>query len=49
VPSPAGETYHVSAAIGMGVVASRKNFALADAAAFEAVMGKLKPAKPLKD
>jgi hypothetical protein len=44
----AGETYFVSAAIGMGLVAGRKNFALTDAAAFEAVMGKLKPAKPLK-
>jgi hypothetical protein len=45
----AGETYFVSAAIGMGLVAGRKNFALTDAAAFEAVMDKLKPAKPLKN
>jgi hypothetical protein len=45
----AGETYFVSAAIGMGIVAGRKNFALTDAAAFEAVMDKLKPAKPLKN
>ncbi|MFC5576925.1 DUF2846 domain-containing protein [Lysobacter niabensis] len=44
----AGETYFVSAAIGMGLVAGRKDFALTDAAAFEAVMAKLKPAKPLK-
>jgi hypothetical protein len=44
----AGETYFISAAIGMGLVAGRKNFALTDAAAFEAVMAKLKPAKPLK-
>lgn len=44
----AGETYFISASIGIGLVAGRKNFALTDAAAFEAVMGKLKPAKPLK-
>lgn len=44
----AGETYFIEASIGMGLVAGRKNFVLTDAAAFEAVMGKLKAAKPLK-
>ena len=44
----AGETYFMQATIGLGFVDTRKNFALADAAAFEALMGKIKPAKPLK-
>jgi hypothetical protein len=45
----AGETYFMQATIGMGFMDARKNFALSDAAAFQALMGKLKPAKPLKN
>lgn len=45
----AGETYFVSGAIGMGILAGRPNISPSSQAAFEAVAGKLKPAKPLKD
>ena len=45
----AGETYFVSGAIGMGILAGRPNISPSTQAAFEAVAGKLKPAKPLKD
>jgi hypothetical protein len=45
----AGETYFMQASIGMGFVDARKNFALSDAATFQALMGKLKHAKPVKD
>ena len=44
----AGETYFMQATIGMGFVDARKNFALSDATAFETLVAKLKPAKPLK-
>lgn len=43
----AGETYFLSGAMGMGIVGGRPNLSPSDAAAFEAVMGKLKPSKPL--
>jgi biotin carboxyl carrier protein len=45
----AGETYFLNATISMGFVAGRKNLALTSPADFEAIMGKLKPAKPLKN
>jgi hypothetical protein len=42
----AGETYYVSGAIGMGVVAGRSNLAPSDEATFAGLSKKLKPAKP---
>lgn len=41
----AGETYYVSGAIGMGVVAGRSNLAPSDEATFMGLSKKLKPAK----
>lgn len=43
----AGETYYVQGALGMGLMVGRPNISPSDAAAFEAVKGKLKEAKPL--
>lgn len=45
----AGETYFVSGAIGMGILAGRPNLSPSTQQAFEDVAKKLKPAKPLKD
>lgn len=44
----AGETYYVTGGITMGVFAGRPNLSPSDQAAFDALAGKLKPAKPLK-
>jgi len=44
----AGETYYVQGALGMGLMVGRPNISPSDAAAYEAVKGKLKEAKPLK-
>lgn len=41
----AGETYYVSGAIGMGIVAGRSNLAPSDEATFVGLSKKLKPAK----
>jgi len=41
----AGETYYVSGAIGMGIVAGRSNLAPSDEATFADLSKKLKPAK----
>jgi len=41
----AGETYYVSGAIGMGLVAGRSNLAPSDEATFVELSKKLKPAK----
>jgi hypothetical protein len=43
----AGETYFLSGAMGMGFVAGRPNLSPSSAAAFEAIMAKLKASKPL--
>lgn len=43
----AGETYFLTAAVTMGVMAGRPNLAPSDAAAFEAALPKLKKSKPL--
>jgi len=43
-----GETYYVVGSISMGVLAGRPNLSPADQAAFDALSGKIKPAKPLK-
>lgn len=44
----AGETYYVTGGITMGVFAGRPNLSPSDQAAFDALAGKLKPAKPIK-
>ncbi|KAF1716223.1 hypothetical protein CSC74_10245 [Pseudoxanthomonas yeongjuensis] len=44
----AGETYYVTGGITMGVFAGRPNLSPSDEVAFNALEGKLKPAKPLK-
>lgn len=44
----AGETYYVTGGISMGVFAGRPNLSPSDQAAFNALAGKLKPAKPIK-
>ena len=44
----AGETYYVTGGITMGVFAGRPNLSPSDETAFNALEGKLKPAKPLK-
>lgn len=44
----AGETYYVTGGVTMGVFAGRPNLSPSDQAAFEALAGKLKPAKPIK-
>ena len=42
-----GETYFLSGSVSMGVMVGRPNLSPSDAGAFEAVLTKLKPAKPL--
>ena len=44
----AGETYYVTGGITIGVFAGRPNLSPSDQAAFDALAGKLKPAKPIK-
>lgn len=44
----AGETYYVTGGITMGVFAGRPNLSPSDQTAFNALAGKLKPAKPIK-
>ncbi|MET1163430.1 MAG: DUF2846 domain-containing protein [Pseudoxanthomonas sp.] len=44
----AGETYYVTGGVSMGVFAGRPNLSPSDQAAFSALAGKLKPAKPIK-
>jgi len=44
----AGETYYVTGGITMGVFAGRPNLSPSDQAAFDTLVGKLKPAKPIK-
>ena len=44
----AGETYYVTGGISMGVFAGRPNLSPSDQTAFDALAGKLKPAKPIK-
>ena len=43
----AGETYFIVGTVNFGIFAGRPNLAPSDAAAFEAELAKLKPAKPL--
>lgn len=45
----AGETYYVIGGITMGFLAGRPNLSPSDQAAFDAMSGKLKPSKPLKN
>jgi hypothetical protein len=47
IEAEAGETYFLSASLNMGVLAGRPNLSPSDAAAFEAVLPKLKKSKPL--
>lgn len=47
IEAEAGETYFLSGSISMGVLAGRPNLSPSDAAAFEAVLPKLKKSKPL--
>ena len=47
IEAEAGETYFLSGSISMGVMAGRPNLSPSDATAFEAVLPKLKPSKPL--
>jgi uncharacterized protein DUF2846 len=44
----AGETYYVTGGITMGVFAGRPNLSPSDQTTFDALVGKLKPAKPIK-
>lgn len=44
----AGETYYVVGGVTMGILAGRPNLSPSDQAAFDALAGKLKPAKPIK-
>lgn len=44
----AGETYYVIGGVTMGILAGRPNLSPSDQASFEALAGKLKPAKPIK-
>lgn len=44
----AGETYYVTGGITMGVFAGRPNLSPSDQASFDALVGKIKPAKPIK-
>lgn len=44
----AGETYYVIGGVTMGVLAGRPNLSPSDEATFAGIVGKLKPAKPLK-
>ncbi|MGH8028103.1 MAG: DUF2846 domain-containing protein [Pseudoxanthomonas sp.] len=44
----AGETYYVTGGVTMGVFAGRPNLSPSDQTAFDALAGKLKPAKPIK-
>lgn len=47
IEAEAGETYFLSGSLNMGVLAGRPNLSPSDAAAFEAVLPKLKKSKPL--
>jgi hypothetical protein len=47
IEAEAGETYFLSGSLNFGVVAGRPNLSPSDAAAFEAVLPKLKKSKPL--
>lgn len=44
----AGETYYVTGGITMGVFAGRPNLSPSDQTTFDALVGRLKPAKPIK-
>ena len=44
----AGETYYVIGGVTMGILAGRPNLSPSDQASFDALAGKLKPAKPIK-